>query len=41
MDLFRQVSLQVGSALGYTYPEQLHERVLEYVEQIQQQQPGE
>jgi len=36
MELFRQVSVEVGDHFGYTYPDQLHERVGAYVEHIRQ-----
>jgi aminoglycoside 6-adenylyltransferase len=35
MELFRQVSIEVGEHLGYAYPNDLHERVVAYVERIQ------
>lgn len=31
LDLFRSISRQVGAALGYVYPEQLHSRVVDFV----------
>lgn len=34
MALFRQVALEVGKHLGYAYPDDLHQRVSAYVEQI-------
>jgi hypothetical protein len=34
MDLFRRVSIEVGEHFGYTYPNELHQRVMAYVEQI-------
>jgi aminoglycoside 6-adenylyltransferase len=34
MDLFRQVSRQVGDYFGYVYPDELHQRVSKYVEYI-------
>ena len=34
--LFRQVAVEVGTHLGYTYPHNLHQRVSAYVEQIRQ-----
>lgn len=34
--LFRQVAVEVGDALGYAYPHELHARVDGYVRQIQQ-----
>jgi aminoglycoside 6-adenylyltransferase len=34
MDLFRRVALQVGDHLGYLYPEELHQRVRNYITQI-------
>jgi aminoglycoside 6-adenylyltransferase len=34
MELFRQVSTQVGGYFGYAYPGELHQRVSEYVEHI-------
>lgn len=36
IELFRQVSIQVGDYFGYAYPEQLHEGVSAYVEHIRQ-----
>ncbi len=36
MALFRQVGIEVGTHLGYTYPDALHQRVHVYVEQIKQ-----
>lgn len=39
--LFRQVAIEVGSALGYTYPHELHERVVAYTNQIKQLPPPE
>ena len=36
MELFRQVSTDVGHYFGYSYPDQLHERVSVYVEHIRQ-----
>jgi aminoglycoside 6-adenylyltransferase len=37
--LFRQVAVEVGEHLGYTYPHDLHERVAAYVEYIKQLEP--
>ncbi len=37
--LFRQVAVEVGEHLGYTYPHDLHQRVSAYVEQIKQMEP--
>jgi aminoglycoside 6-adenylyltransferase len=34
MELFRQVAVIVGAALGYGYPQELHQRVAEYVARI-------
>jgi aminoglycoside 6-adenylyltransferase len=34
MALFRQVAVEVGNNLGYSYPNELHQRVSAYVEQI-------
>lgn len=34
--LFRQVAVEVGAHLGYVYPDEVHERVCAYVEQIKQ-----
>lgn len=34
MALFRQVAIEVGAQLGYAYPDELHQRVSAYVEQI-------
>ncbi len=36
MTLFRQVAIEVGDALGYPYPHELHARVAAYVAQIRQ-----
>jgi aminoglycoside 6-adenylyltransferase len=36
MELFHQVSLEVGESLGYPYPEDLHARLSAYVEHIRQ-----
>jgi aminoglycoside 6-adenylyltransferase len=36
MALFRQVALEVGEQLGYAYPDDLHQRVSAYVQQIKQ-----
>lgn len=36
MALFRQIAVEVGDALGYRYPQELHARVAAYVTQIQQ-----
>ncbi|MBN1876456.1 MAG: aminoglycoside 6-adenylyltransferase [Anaerolineae bacterium] len=36
MALFRQVAIEVGTYLGYTYPDELHQRVNAYIEQIKQ-----
>jgi aminoglycoside 6-adenylyltransferase len=36
MELFRQVSKEVGDYFGYTYPDELHQRVWAYVEHIMQ-----
>lgn len=33
--LYRQVAVDVGAHLGYTYPEALHQRVVAYVQHIQ------
>lgn len=35
MALFRQVATEVGEALGYVYPQDLDERVVAYVQQMQ------
>ena len=34
--LFRQVAVEVGAHLGYAYPDDVHQRVSAYVEQIKQ-----
>lgn len=34
--LFRHVAIEVGAQLGYAYPDDLHQRVCAYVEQIRQ-----
>jgi aminoglycoside 6-adenylyltransferase len=39
MELFRQVSTQVGDYFGYAYPDELHQSVCEYVERIQHMAP--
>jgi aminoglycoside 6-adenylyltransferase len=39
MTLFRQAAIEVGAHLGYTYPDELHQRVSAYVEQIKQLEP--
>jgi aminoglycoside 6-adenylyltransferase len=39
MALFRRVGLEVGAHLGYAYPDDLHQRVIAYVEQIKQVAP--
>ncbi len=36
LELFRIVARQVGQYLGYAYPEQLHENVIEYIIQVRQ-----
>lgn len=36
MDLFRQVAVEVGTHLGYAYPDDLHQRVCAYIDQIKQ-----
>jgi aminoglycoside 6-adenylyltransferase len=36
MALFRQIAIEVGAHLGYAYPDELHQRVGAYVEQIKQ-----
>ncbi len=36
MAVFRQVALEVGAALGYEYPDELHQHVNAYVASIQQ-----
>lgn len=36
MALFRHVAIEVGTDLGYVYPDDLHQRVTAYVEQIKQ-----
>ena len=36
MELFRRVSVEVGAYFGYAYPEELHRKVIEYIEQIRQ-----
>jgi aminoglycoside 6-adenylyltransferase len=35
MTLFRQVAMQVGEALGYAYPQDLDERVVQFVKDMQ------
>ncbi len=39
MALFRQVAVEVGAHLGYAYPEELHQRVSAYVDQIKRLEP--
>jgi aminoglycoside 6-adenylyltransferase len=39
MTLFRQVAVEVGAHLGYAYPDDLHQCVNAYVEQIKQLEP--
>jgi len=39
MTLFRQVAIEIGAHLGYAYPDDLHQRVSAYVEQIKQLEP--
>jgi aminoglycoside 6-adenylyltransferase len=34
LELFRQVAIEVGDSLGFAYPQELHQRVREYVETI-------
>ena len=34
LELFREVAIEVGRSLGYPYPDQLHTRVVAYVEHI-------
>jgi hypothetical protein len=34
MAVFRRAAVEVGNHLGYIYPEELHEGVRRYVEQI-------
>ena len=36
MELFRQVSMEVGNYFGYAYPDELHRRVIRYIEHINQ-----
>jgi aminoglycoside 6-adenylyltransferase len=36
MALFRRIAIEVGEHLGYTYPDELHQRVNGYVEYIKQ-----
>lgn len=35
LNLYRQVAVDVGAHFGYTYPEALHQRVVAYVQRIQ------
>lgn len=37
--VFRQVAIEVGAGLGYTYPHELHDRVVAYTNQIKQLPP--
>jgi len=37
LPLFREVAVEVGQRLGYPYPNELHQRVWAYVEQIREQ----
>jgi aminoglycoside 6-adenylyltransferase len=39
LELFRQVATEVGEHLGYGYPNNLHERVVAYVERIKHLEP--
>jgi aminoglycoside 6-adenylyltransferase len=39
MALFRQVAMEVGEQLGYTYPYDLDQRVTDYVQDISAQRP--
>lgn len=41
MELFRKIASEVGASLGYVYPNDLHERVLAYVEHIKGLEPSE
>ncbi len=34
VEIYRRVAIEVGESLGYTYPDELHQRVMAYVEQI-------
>jgi aminoglycoside 6-adenylyltransferase len=36
LELFRQLAVEVGEHLGYAYPDDLHQRVCAYVDQIKQ-----
>jgi aminoglycoside 6-adenylyltransferase len=40
MALFRRIASEVGAHLGYTYPNDLHERIMVYVEHIKQLKPN-
>jgi aminoglycoside 6-adenylyltransferase len=35
MELFRQIAMEVGAALGYAYPQDLDERVVQFVKDMQ------
>lgn len=37
--LFRAIAIEVGAHLGYTYPDDLHQRVVAYVQHIKQLEP--
>jgi aminoglycoside 6-adenylyltransferase len=39
VELFRRVAIDVGTQLGYTYPNELHERVKAYIQHIKQLEP--
>jgi aminoglycoside 6-adenylyltransferase len=39
VELFRRVGLEVGTHLGYAYPDNLHQRVTAYVEHIKKLEP--
>ncbi len=40
LDLFRWVAIQVGARLGYTYPDELHQQVRDYITRIRELPPS-
>ncbi|PWB56699.1 MAG: hypothetical protein C3F13_01110 [Anaerolineales bacterium] len=40
LDFFKRVAIQVGGRLGYSYPEELHQHVCDYVTQIREMPPN-
>ena len=41
LDVFRHVAVEVAEYFGYTYPDELHQRIWAYVEKIRQLEPSE